>query len=128
MDEPTNGLDRQGLDLLREWVDECRRRGTAVVMAGHYLEEMDAVCDKLFELNQGTLSSSQRIPSPTRWLVATRTYDVLEKIRDAVDNISFAGTKDGVPQVILEAPIPKQELVELLSRFQEFDVTSLTPM
>ena len=55
MDEPTNGLDRNGICELRGWISELKSNGTCVVIVGHYLEEMVAVCDVIYTLEDGRL-------------------------------------------------------------------------
>ena len=55
MDEPTNGLDQKGISALRGWISELKSSGTCIVIVGHYLEEMAAVCDTIYTLEDGRL-------------------------------------------------------------------------
>ncbi|KLU62845.1 fluoroquinolones export ATP-binding proteinc [Peptococcaceae bacterium CEB3] len=65
MDEPTNGLDRSGIAELRGWISELKSSGTCVVIVGHYIEEMTAVCDRIYTMDDGRLSQSSGASSRT---------------------------------------------------------------
>jgi len=55
MDEPTNGLDKKGISALRDWISELKSSGTCIVIVSHYLEEMAAVCDTIYTMDDGRL-------------------------------------------------------------------------
>ena len=55
LDEPTTGLDPQSRANLWEHVRTLRdRHGATVVITTHYLEEADALCDRILILDEGT--------------------------------------------------------------------------
>jgi len=57
LDEPTVGLDPNARDSVWERVaDMQREQGTTVIVTTHYMEEADALCDRVALLNLGTLS------------------------------------------------------------------------
>ncbi len=47
LDEPNEGLDLPGRDLVVELVDEHRRRGGAVLLVSHLLADLDRLCDRV---------------------------------------------------------------------------------
>ncbi|WP_042393280.1 ABC transporter ATP-binding protein [Streptacidiphilus carbonis] len=53
LDEPTTGLDTQGRHDTWELVRELRAGGTTVLLTTHYLEEAEALADRLAVLHQG---------------------------------------------------------------------------
>ena len=53
LDEPMNGLDRQGVLQMRDLFKELREEGTTIVVASHYAEDIDALCDTVYEMDQG---------------------------------------------------------------------------
>jgi ABC-2 type transport system ATP-binding protein len=56
LDEPSSGLDPQTRAHLWAHVRAIReQRGVAILLTTHYLEEADALCDRLFVLDQGRL-------------------------------------------------------------------------
>ena len=53
LDEPTTGLDPQSRANLWDHIRRLRARGTTVVLTTHYLEEADALCDRIFVMDHG---------------------------------------------------------------------------
>lgn len=53
LDEPTTGLDPQNRANLWDEVRSLRRQGTSVLLTTHYLEEADALCDRLVIIDHG---------------------------------------------------------------------------
>ena len=53
LDEPTVGLDVEARNTILDTVLELKRKGAAIIYAGHYLEEMERICDTLCILEQG---------------------------------------------------------------------------
>jgi ABC-2 type transport system ATP-binding protein len=47
LDEPTEGLDLQGRQLLREIVAETRAQGRTVLLVSHVLTEVEQLCDRV---------------------------------------------------------------------------------
>jgi ABC-2 type transport system ATP-binding protein len=58
LDEPTEGLDLTGRQLLREIVREFRQRGRTVLLISHVLNEIEFLCDRLVVLVQGQVIKS----------------------------------------------------------------------
>ena len=55
LDEPTTGLDPQSRARMWEEVERLREKGTTVFLTTHYLEEADALCDRLAIIDQGRI-------------------------------------------------------------------------
>lgn len=55
LDEPTTGLDPQSRAHLWEEVRKLRENGTSVFLTTHYLEEADALCDRLAIIDHGKI-------------------------------------------------------------------------
>jgi ABC-2 type transport system ATP-binding protein len=55
LDEPTTGLDPQARARMWDEVRKLRERGTTVFLTTHYLEEADALCDRLAIIDQGRI-------------------------------------------------------------------------
>jgi ABC-2 type transport system ATP-binding protein len=55
LDEPSTGLDPQNRAHLWDHVRELRDRGTTVFLTTHYLEEADALCDRLVIIDHGEI-------------------------------------------------------------------------
>ncbi|WP_066368543.1 ATP-binding cassette domain-containing protein [Herbidospora mongoliensis] len=55
LDEPTTGLDPQNRANLWEEVRKLRAQGTSVLLTTHYLDEADALCDRLVIVDHGRI-------------------------------------------------------------------------
>lgn len=54
LDEPMNGLDKNGIKLVKELLCKWKDQGKAIIMASHYAEDMD-ICDEIYEMDAGTI-------------------------------------------------------------------------
>lgn len=55
LDEPTNGLDPQGIADIRSLIIDIARQGKTIVLASHLLDEVQKVCTDFAVLNKGSL-------------------------------------------------------------------------
>jgi ABC-2 type transport system ATP-binding protein len=56
LDEPTTGLDPQSRANLWQHIDGLRsERGTTVFLTTHYLDEADALCDRILVIDHGSI-------------------------------------------------------------------------
>ncbi len=55
LDEPMNGLDRQGAEEIRELFLKLRGEGVTILLASHHKEDMELLCDKVYEMEDGCL-------------------------------------------------------------------------
>jgi ABC-2 type transport system ATP-binding protein len=55
LDEPSTGLDPQNRANLWDHVRSLRERGTTIFLTTHYLEEADALCDRLMIMDHGDI-------------------------------------------------------------------------
>lgn len=53
LDEPTNGLDPQGIAEVRELIMRIAREGTTILIASHLLDEIEKVCSHVTILKRG---------------------------------------------------------------------------
>ncbi|HET7657732.1 MAG TPA: ABC transporter ATP-binding protein [Bacillales bacterium] len=55
LDEPTNGLDPQGIYEFREYLRQLTQEGTSVMVSSHLLSEMQLMCDRVAIIQKGKL-------------------------------------------------------------------------
>jgi len=55
LDEPTRGLDVVGSRTVFQFIDLLRKRGKAILLSTHRLDEAERVCDRFGLLHKGTL-------------------------------------------------------------------------
>lgn len=53
LDEPTNGLDPQGIHQIREIIQKIAAQGTTILLASHLLDEVEKVCSHVVILRKG---------------------------------------------------------------------------
>jgi ABC-2 type transport system ATP-binding protein len=61
LDEPSSGLDPNGMAEMREIITEEAAGGTTVFFSSHLLAEVEAVCDRVAILNDGRLVAEDTI-------------------------------------------------------------------
>jgi ABC-type multidrug transport system ATPase subunit len=63
LDEPTNGLDPQGIHEIRELIKSIHRSGKTIIMASHLLDEVEKTCTHVAVLQQGKLITEGTVGS-----------------------------------------------------------------
>lgn len=53
LDEPTNGLDPQGIHQIRDIIKKIAAIGTTILLASHLLDEVEKVCSHVLVLRKG---------------------------------------------------------------------------
>ena len=53
LDEPTNGLDPEGIHQIRKLILSIAKMGTTILLASHLLDEVEKVCSHLIVLKNG---------------------------------------------------------------------------
>ncbi|WP_225034864.1 ABC transporter ATP-binding protein [Winogradskyella sp. SM1960] len=61
LDEPTNGLDPQGIHQIREIIKGIAANGTTILLASHLLDEVEKVCTHVVVLRKGEKLYSGRV-------------------------------------------------------------------
>lgn len=56
LDEPMNGLDKDGVKDIREYLKSYRDQGKTILIASHSAEDIEILCDTVCEMNKGILS------------------------------------------------------------------------
>lgn len=55
LDEPFNGLDKESVKFFREKLKELKNAGKTIILTSHYEEDIKALCDKVYEMEDGEL-------------------------------------------------------------------------
>ena len=95
LDEPTNGLDPQGIHQIRGIIKEIATKGTTILLASHLLDEVEKVCSHVLVLRKGEKLYSGRveelISSDGFFELKTDKHDELIKILE--NNADFGTIK-----------------------------------
>lgn len=55
LDEPTNGIDAEGVIYLKEKIEEFKTKGRSMVISSHILDFVDSVCDYHYFMKNGRI-------------------------------------------------------------------------
>jgi ABC-2 type transport system ATP-binding protein len=117
LDEPTVGLDVEARRMLWEQIRQLVGRGKTVLLTTHYLQEADALADRVAVINKGEIiaeGSPAEIKAQTAGkrirCITTLSMDVLRGIRGVTE------VKEDREAVELQAPEAEPVLRELLAR------------
>lgn len=66
LDEPTNGLDPQGIHQIRELIQVIAATGTTILLASHLLDEVEKVCSHVLVLQKGRVLYSGTVTDMVR--------------------------------------------------------------
>jgi ABC-type multidrug transport system ATPase subunit len=66
LDEPTNGLDPQGIAEIRDVIKKASGKGKTVILASHLLDEVQKVCTHFAVLNFGQIIYSGKVNDVSR--------------------------------------------------------------
>ena len=102
LDEPTNGLDPQGIREIRDLLIELNQAGTTVFLSSHQLTEVEQLCTRVGIVNQGRLVEQDELAAlraPTgRSIVRTPDVDQARELLDGrvehreVDKLLVSGS------------------------------------
>ena len=55
LDEPMNGLDKEGVADMRKYLLDLKEQGKTILIASHSSEDIDILCDTVSEMDKGGL-------------------------------------------------------------------------
>lgn len=55
LDEPMNGLDRQGVEEMRQIFCKEKQKEKTILLASHNREDIEALCDHVYEMEDGQI-------------------------------------------------------------------------
>ncbi|MFB6146558.1 MAG: ABC transporter ATP-binding protein [Halobacteriaceae archaeon] len=129
LDEPSAGLDPDGVALLRAIIREETDRGATVFFSSHILEEVEKVCDRVGILADGGLVALDTIENLRSDMGAgatvTATLDAVptDLGLEAVEGVSDVAVEDGTVTVdVTEGPAKMRALRALDERATVEDV------
>jgi ABC-2 type transport system ATP-binding protein len=127
LDEPTTGLDPQNRANLWDHIRAIQERGSTVFLTTHYLEEADALCDRLTIMDHGSIVAEGTPRELKRQVIGDSVVlslddELVERARALLRTEPFIreiGVEDGGLRLYVEdgsAVLP--ELLRLLDREQ----------
>ncbi len=118
LDEPTNGLDPQGIHQIREIIKKIAVEGTTILLASHLLDEVEKVCSHVVILREGkslyTGSVDNMNASHGFFTLQSDNMDLLQKTLENIDVIGEIKINDDLLFAYLKEPFESSELNKLL--------------
>ena len=105
LDEPTNGLDPEGIAEMRELILKIGSEGKTIILASHILDEVQKICSHVVMLKQGEMVYNG---SMTDLLLQRKSYQLMADDREKL--LSVLGS---LPQVKILTNEPDSLMVEL---------------
>ncbi len=56
LDEPMNGLDKEGVEDMRKYLLDFRKQGKTIIIASHSTEDIEVLCGTVSEMDKGILT------------------------------------------------------------------------
>ena len=118
LDEPTNGLDPQGIHQIREIIKKIAKKGTTILLASHLLDEVEKVCTHVVVLNKGEKLYSGRvdemISSHGFFEMKSNQLDLLSKFIQSHPKISNHKIEGEIMTAFLSETIDSEAFIKAL--------------
>jgi len=118
LDEPTNGLDPQGIHQIRSLIKKIAAGGTTILLASHLLDEVEKVCSHVVVLRKGEKLYSGRVDE----MINSHGYlelkaDKQEQLLSVLKSKNTFGkikVEDDLITVFLEQPMDAKSVNQLM--------------
>lgn len=115
LDEPTNGLDPQGIHEIRKIIQDIAATGTTILLASHLLDEVEKVCSHVVVIRNGIKLYSGRVDEMTasHGLFELKVEENEEKLLELLENfeaISSVKLDDTTIIATLNKPVEASEI------------------
>ncbi|WP_422348603.1 ABC transporter ATP-binding protein [Flagellimonas sp.] len=118
LDEPTNGLDPQGIHQIRQIIKKIAGQGTTILLASHLLDEVEKVCSHVVILRKGEKLYSGPVDgmlaSHGFFELRTSDMDKLEQLLDKNASFGKITRENGTLTAYLKEEMQAEELNKIL--------------
>jgi len=114
LDEPTNGLDPQGIRQIRDIIRIIAAQGTTILLASHLLDEVEKVCSHVVVLQKGVMlyqgSVHNMIETNSFFELKAKDLIQLQKALEGHNSVERTKESEGKLLVFLKQDIAAEEL------------------
>ncbi len=118
LDEPTNGLDPQGIRQIRDIIRQIANQGTTILLASHLLDEVEKVCTHVVVLKKGNMLYCGTVSGMTSnegfFELDSDDNEKLKAVLISHPSVKTIEHEDGKLMVYLKAPLEAKELNKLV--------------
>ena len=119
LDEPTNGLDPQGIHQIRDIIRLIASQGTTILLASHLLDEVEKVCSHVLVLRKGEILYTGTVAgmSNSNGMIELQSNDTnaLKMALQKYPNIDEIKEEDGKIIITSKSNIQPNELNKFLA-------------
>lgn len=118
LDEPTNGLDPQGIHQIRDIIKLIAAQGTTILLASHLLDEVEKVCSHVLILRKGEVLYSGSVDAMTAndgffELQSDDNHQLMTAL-SSDESIEKIAEENGKVYAYLKKPLESRDLNQLL--------------
>lgn len=55
LDEPMNSIDKSGVEDIRNYILELKKKNITIILTSHNLEDINILCDEVYEMDNGNI-------------------------------------------------------------------------
>jgi ABC-2 type transport system ATP-binding protein len=118
LDEPTNGLDPQGIHQIRDIIKEIASQGTTILLASHLLDEVEKVCTHVLILRKGEVLYSGSVDAMNSnegfFELQCENNHQLMTFLSSYESIGKLSEENGKVYAYLKKPMESSEMNRLL--------------
>ncbi len=118
LDEPTNGLDPQGIHQIRDIIKLIASEGTTILLASHLLDEVEKVCTHVLVLQKGEVLYSGSVDGMSAnegfFELQSENQDTLHSTLELHPAVEKIVSENGKLLVYLKKPLEASELNRFL--------------
>ena len=108
LDEPTNGLDPEGIKELRELLKSLAKKGMGILISSHNLSELESFCNRVVILSKGEIIESSSITDikkldENKYILKV---DDTNKVKDIIKKTDTIKDKNYIEVIREEKDIP----------------------
>lgn len=107
LDEPTNGLDPEGIKDLRNLLKKLAKEGLGILISSHNLAELESFCNKVLIIDNGTIIETSEVKEfknngnkYTFNVSKTKDLDIEGIYEVAKDKFSYNGEKEDIASIV----------------------------
>ncbi|WP_028893031.1 ABC transporter ATP-binding protein [Tenacibaculum sp. 47A_GOM-205m] len=118
LDEPTNGLDPQGIHEIRQIIKEIAQNDTTILLASHLLDEVEKVCSHVVVIRNGVKLYSGRVDEMTAsngfFELQADDQNKLKQLLESHSSIGTINSENGVLIANLSSELSASEINKFL--------------
>ena len=129
LDEPTNGLDPEGIHQIRALIIKIAKTGTTILLASHLLDEVEKVCNQVIVLKNGVKFYEGPVDGISQtygyFELKAKNLDILKQFLEGIPQVESIEEENNSLKVFLKEELESEELSKKMAEAKIF-VSHLT--